>query len=113
MPDSLLPPTPAAPAAPVSPAAAPSAARARGLGKLHLQRPAVHFLAVELLDRGLGLIGRRHLDEAEPARTTRLTIRHDRRRFDRAGLAFQTTGPTRRRRRNGMTKIHEAFSSCE
>src|SRR5213083_82521 len=64
MPDSLLPPTPAAPAAPVSPAAAPSAARARGLGKLHLQRPAVHFLAVELLDRGLGLIGRRRLDRA-------------------------------------------------
>src|SRR5438132_11700826 len=97
MPDSRLPATPAAPAAP-EPAAAPGATRARRLGKLHLQGPTVHFLTVELLDRGLGLLGRRHLDEAEPARTARLTVRDDRRRLDPASLGEHFAQPLAGRR---------------
>src|ERR1700675_3591936 len=75
-------------AAPV-PAAASAAARARGIRQLDLQRPAVHFLAIELLHRLGGLFGRRHLDEAEPARTAGVTVRYDRGRFDGAGSGEQ------------------------
>src|SRR5438132_14252232 len=87
---SRLPPAPAAPAAAAAPipSAAPLAARARAcwLGELDLERPAVHLLTVELLYRGLGLLGRRHLDEAEPARTACLSVRENRRRLDAAPL---------------------------
>src|SRR5438093_12887398 len=100
---SRLPPAPAAPAAAAAapiPSAAPLAARARAcwLGELDLERPAVHLLTVELLDRGLGLLGRRPLDEAEPARTARLTVRHDRRRLDPASLGDHFPQPLARRR---------------
>jgi len=55
-----LPPTPVE-----SPAAARAAARGLGVGELYLQRPSVQLLAVELLDGRIGLLGRRHFDEAE------------------------------------------------
>src|SRR5207302_10956006 len=104
---SRLPPAPAAPAAAAAPipAAAPLAARARAcwLGELDLERPAVHLLTVELLDRGLGLLGRRHLDEAEPARTARLTVRDDRRRLDPARLGEHFAQPLAGRRERQAT----------
>src|SRR6266508_1105359 len=89
---SRLPPTPAVPAAP-RPTAASAAAYTRGLGELYFQRPPVQFLAVELLHGGIGLLGRRHLDEAESARTSGVTVHHDRRRLDRAGLTENLTQP--------------------
>src|SRR6266511_2663050 len=67
------------------PAATPSATRARGIRQLDLQRPAIHFLPVELLDGLSSFLGCRHLDEAEPARTAGVTIRHNRGRLDGAG----------------------------
>src|SRR6185503_13673651 len=81
---------PAAAAIPTAPtAAAPAAARAGGVGDLDLQGPAVHFLAIELLD-GLGrLFRRRHLDEAEAARVAGVTVGDDGRRLDHARLGEQ------------------------
>src|SRR5438034_2736444 len=87
---SLLPAAPAA-APTVANAAtaplattAPAAARARRIRQLDLQRPAIHFLPIELLDGLCGLLGRRHLDEAEPARTAGIAIRDHRGRLDGA-----------------------------
>src|SRR2546429_8041816 len=93
------PPPPAPPpAAAAVPTAAPTAARARRLGELDLQRPAIDLLTVELLDCGLGRLGRRHLDEAKPARAPGVTVRYDRGRFDPAGLSEQLPQPLAGRR---------------
>src|SRR5882762_6773289 len=88
----------AAPIAAAVPAAL--AAGAPGLGDLDLQRPAVHFLTVELLDRRVRVFGRRHLDEAEPARAARALLHHDRRGLDlaRLGEHFSKTIARRRKR---------------
>jgi len=50
-------------------------ARAVGLrlGFVHLQRATVHLVAIEALD-GAGGVRIRHLDEAEAARTTGVTV---------------------------------------
>src|SRR5439155_9696776 len=89
----------AAPVVAAVPAAA-LAAGAPGLGDLVLQRPAVHFLTVELLDRRVRIFGRRHLDEAEPARAAGLLLHHDRRGLDPARLRehFAKTFTRRRER---------------
>src|SRR2546428_7643620 len=84
------------------PAPVPATARARGLGEFDLQRPAVHFLTVELLDRGLRLFGRRHLDETEAARATGALLHHDRRRLNAARLC-EHLAETLARRRKGQT----------
>src|SRR6266536_3277279 len=71
----------AAAAAPV-PATAPAATGR--IRQLDLQGPAVHFLSVELLHGFSSLLGGRHLDEAEPARTAGIPVRHHRGRLDGA-----------------------------
>src|SRR5690242_1733018 len=71
-------------------------ASAAGRGLLHPQLPAVDVLAVELRDRLIGFFRRRHLDEAEAARTARFTIGHDRSRFDLSGRREHFTKPFRR-----------------
>src|SRR5437762_13331981 len=86
----------AAPVAAAVPAAL--AARAPGLGNLDLQRPAVHFLTVELLDRRVRIFGRRHLDEAESARAAGLLLHHDRRGLDPARLREHFAKTLARRR---------------
>src|SRR5712691_10604976 len=90
------------PARPAVAAPVPAAARALGLGKLDLQRPAIHLMTVELLDRRLGLFGRRHLDEAEPARAIGALLHHDRRRLNPARLR-EHLAKTLARRRKGKT----------
>src|SRR3990172_2183694 len=80
---------------PAAAAAAPACARTRR--RLHPERPAVHGLAIELLDRVGGLLGRRHLDEAESARATRVTIHHHCGGFDPAGRREHLTQPIVRR----------------
>src|SRR5712692_4842441 len=77
---------------------AASAATCAGASRhLDLERPAVHGLAIELLDRVGGLLGRRHLDEAESARATRVTIHHDGGGFDAAGHREHLAQPIVRR----------------
>src|ERR1700693_2518565 len=77
--------------------AASAAPCARTSRQLDLERPAVHSLAIELLDRVGGLLGRRHLDEAESARATRVTIHHDCGGFDPAGPREHLAQPFVRR----------------
>src|SRR5438309_11878160 len=81
---SRLPAAPTESAAPRSAAASSAAAQARGLGDLDLQRAPVELLAVELLDGRIGLLGRRHLHEAESARAPGVTV-HDRSEERRVG----------------------------
>src|SRR5260370_24117 len=76
-------PVAAAATAPVA-ATAPAAARAGRIRQLDLQRPAIHFLPIELLHGLSSFLGRRHLDEAEPARAAGITVRHNRGRLDGA-----------------------------
>src|SRR5712691_6958667 len=64
------------------PAAAPAATGR--IRQLDLQRPAVHFLPVELLHGLSSLLGRRHLDEAKAARTAGVPVRYDGGRLDGA-----------------------------
>src|SRR5712692_9446196 len=66
-----------------------TAGTARGgrLGHFDLQRAAAEGMAVELSDRRLGRLGRRHLDEAEAARLARVPIGHDRDVLDALELA--------------------------
>src|ERR1051326_5971139 len=72
-------------------AAAASAASARPaiLARARLvdrQAATVQVFAVELLDGGLALFLRRHLDEAEAARAARVAVFDDVGRLDRTGL---------------------------
>src|SRR3970040_167977 len=82
---------------PLPAAAAAAPACARTSRQLDLERPAVHSLAIELLDRIGGLLGRRHLDEAESARPTRVTIHYDCGGFDPAGHREHLAQPIVRR----------------
>src|SRR5438094_257963 len=67
--------TAAAPAAPATEAAA-----ARSLGArarfVHREVPAAELMVVELVDRRLGLLVRRHLDEREPTRAAGRHVAH-------------------------------------
>src|SRR5262249_56108986 len=66
--------------APAAPDAAPPAAAAAGTGTLglfDLDGPTVEARTIELADRLLGFLVRRHLDEAEAARPAGVTVRHD------------------------------------
>src|SRR5262249_36813105 len=74
-------PTSAAAAAEAAPSAAATTG-ARTLGLLDLNGPTVQARTIELADRLLGLLVRRHLDAAEAARAARVAIRHDARRLD-------------------------------
>src|SRR5438093_3613514 len=58
-----------------------SAARARWLSRLDLELATVELVAVETLDRLVGLLGRRHLDETESPRLGGIPVRDDGRRF--------------------------------
>src|SRR5437867_5896296 len=77
-------------------ASSTAVARATGRGLLHPQLPAVDVLAVELRDCLIGLLRRRHLDEAEAARATGFTIGHDCSRLDPPGRREHFTKPFRR-----------------
>jgi hypothetical protein len=57
------------------------------LGFVYFQSPAGHFLAIELFDGSSGLFLGRHLDEAEAARASGVTVFDDGRRFNRASLS--------------------------
>src|SRR3989441_2675190 len=103
---SRLPAAPTESAAPRSAAASSAAAQARGLGDLDLQRAPVEFLAVELLDGRIGLLGRRHLHEAESARAPGVTVHDDRGRLDGADLGEDLAQPLVRRR-EGQTADEE------
>src|SRR5215470_3819674 len=76
------------PAAGPASAARPAAARAWSLrgGEVHGQLAAVEILAVELGDGALGLLGRGHLDEAEPARLPGELVGDHRRGLHRPAL---------------------------
>src|SRR2546426_1179715 len=70
-----------------APAGAPrSPTSASALGQLDLELTAIELVAVEARDRLVGLLGRRHLDEAEPARAAGVPIDDDRGGFYSAGL---------------------------
>src|SRR6185503_667216 len=81
---------PAGPAAATA-ATATATAAAGGLGALDLNGPAVNRRAVELADGLLGVLGRRHFDEAEAARTARVAVGHDRRGLDTTGRGEDLT----------------------
>jgi len=57
---------------------------------VHGQGPAVHLRAIEGRDGGLGLFGRRHLDEAEAPRLPGEFVRHHARRFNGAMCGKQS-----------------------
>src|SRR5262245_32709860 len=81
--------TPAATATAAAATTAEAAAATTGLLRLrlvHRERTAVELAAAELVDRGLALGLRRHLDEPEAARAARVTVGDDAAAVDRAGL---------------------------
>src|SRR5207245_11510224 len=57
------------------------------------------FLSIDLVDVRCRLRGRRHLDEAEPARATGVLLHHDRRRFNPARLCKHFAKTIARRRK--------------
>src|ERR687884_138745 len=73
-------------AAAAATATAAAAAVTAGPGLVDRQVAAAELLAVELLDGGLALLARRHLDEAEAARAARVAILDDVSRLDRPRL---------------------------
>src|SRR5205085_12504296 len=67
-------------------AAAVAAALDAGPRLVNGQRATAELFAVELLDGRCRSFGRRHLDEAEAARATRVAVFDDRRVLDLSGL---------------------------
>src|SRR5256886_7746411 len=65
------------PASATAAAAAAGSAAARRVGFLDLDVASLEVGVVQLADRLIGVLGRRHLDEAEAARLTRVAIGHD------------------------------------
>src|SRR5688572_32237498 len=63
-----------------------SPAGAGRLGQFHLELTAVELVAIEARDRLLSLLGRGHLDEAEPARLAGVPVGHDRGGLHNTGL---------------------------
>ncbi len=78
--------TAAAEAATTAATAASSAAIFARACFVDVQITAIDFFAVELLDGSFALFLARHLDEAEAARASRLTVFDDRSGLDRSGL---------------------------
>src|SRR5579872_831038 len=68
------------------PATAPRAAARPILGGVHAKRAPTELVAVELLDRLLGVFVRLELDESEATRTSALAIRWKKHIFDRTRL---------------------------
>src|SRR5690606_34760534 len=64
------------------PAVAPGSALLLRLRLVHFHRPAVVIGAVQRIDRGLCLGGRRHFHEAEALALAGVTVRDDACRFD-------------------------------
>src|SRR5215510_4957431 len=83
--------------APSSPSA-PAPGRPGGARHFDLERPAIHGLPVEALDRLGGILGRGHLDEAKAPRAAGVAIRHHCGGFDRADSREQFAQPVLGRR---------------
>src|SRR5262245_29568122 len=97
-------------------AEAAAAARTRAAGTIlrlvDAQLTATHREAIQRLD-GLGGLGLRHLDEAEPARTTGLTVSRQGDVLDRAVLREQVAhlGFGRRERQVSNIDLHDSSLS--
>src|SRR2546425_428314 len=76
-------------------AASAATARAGALGLFDLDRAAIQARAVELADRLLGFLVRRHLDEAEAAGAARVAVRDDARGLHVAARGERFPQPVR------------------
>ena len=83
-----------------------SATHARRVRQLDLELTAIELVAIETLDGLVGFLGRRHLDETEPARSPGVSIHDDCSGFDAADLGKELA-ETLRGRGEGETTDKE------